>query len=126
MAQIYSMKALSEKLGYSRNKLKKKIDELEIKAINEDTREYTTEPLQYNHDTYLLLVEELDDIIEEKTTKRTKRKQKKNKRKWWNILKNPIAKVYLVLSCRINTMFNGVGENQKELLRLLVNFSASL
>lgn len=38
----------------------------------------------------------------------------------------PIAKVSLILACRVNTMFNGVGKKQKELLRLLVNFSTSL
>lgn len=35
----------------------------------------------------------------------------------------PIAKVSLMLSCRVNTLFNGVGKNEKELLDLLVEFS---
>ena len=35
----------------------------------------------------------------------------------------PIAKVSLMLNCRINTMFNGVGRNEKELLKLLYEYS---
>lgn len=35
----------------------------------------------------------------------------------------PIAKVSLMLSCRVSTLFNGVGKNEKELLDLLVEFS---
>lgn len=35
----------------------------------------------------------------------------------------PIAKVSLVLNCRINTMFNGVGKDEKELLKLLYEYS---
>lgn len=36
----------------------------------------------------------------------------------------PIAKVSLMLNCRINTMFNGVGNKQKELLKVLYEYSA--
>lgn len=35
----------------------------------------------------------------------------------------PIAEVSLILKCRINTMFNGVGKNQKELLKVLYQYS---
>ncbi|AKP66329.1 hypothetical protein [Companilactobacillus ginsenosidimutans] len=35
----------------------------------------------------------------------------------------PIAKVSLMLNCRINTMFNGVGRDEKELLKLLYEYS---
>lgn len=35
----------------------------------------------------------------------------------------PIAKVSLMLDCRINTMFNGVGRDETELLKLLYEFS---
>ena len=38
----------------------------------------------------------------------------------------PIAKVSLMLACRINTMFNGVGRKQKELLKVLWSFSINL
>ncbi|MEN2350949.1 hypothetical protein [Lacticaseibacillus paracasei] len=36
------------------------------------------------------------------------------------------AKVSLMLANRINTMFNGIGRNDKPLLELLFNFSTSL
>lgn len=38
----------------------------------------------------------------------------------------PIAKVSLMLACRVNTLFNGVGRNEKELLDLLVEFSKKI
>ncbi|APX72462.1 hypothetical protein M5C72_04905 [Companilactobacillus allii] len=36
---------------------------------------------------------------------------------------HPIAKVSLILNCRVNTMFNGVGKNETKLLKLLVKYS---
>ncbi len=41
-------------------------------------------------------------------------------------LDKPIAKVSLMLACRVNTMFNGVGRKQKELFEVLTKFSSSL
>ncbi|MFL2077683.1 hypothetical protein [Marinilactibacillus psychrotolerans] len=38
----------------------------------------------------------------------------------------PIAKVSLMLACRVNTMSNGVSRDDKELLELLVNFSVKI
>lgn len=35
----------------------------------------------------------------------------------------PIAKVSLILQCRVNTMFNGVGKNEAELLKILYKYS---
>ena len=39
---------------------------------------------------------------------------------------NPIAKVSLILQCRVNTMFNGVGRDEIELLKVLTLFSTKL
>ena len=36
---------------------------------------------------------------------------------------NPIAKFSLILQCRVNTMFNGVGKNQAELLKVLTDYA---
>lgn len=35
----------------------------------------------------------------------------------------PIAKVSLMLQCRVNTMFNGVGKNEAELLKVLTDYA---
>lgn len=35
----------------------------------------------------------------------------------------PIAKVSLMLQCRVNTMLNGVGKNEAELLKVLYKYS---
>ncbi|CAJ1186213.1 hypothetical protein CPEBRM1_ABPJDJAI_00870 [Companilactobacillus paralimentarius] len=35
----------------------------------------------------------------------------------------PIAKVSLMLQCRVNTMFNGVGKNEAKLLKILCEYS---
>ena len=37
--------------------------------------------------------------------------------------KKQVANVSLILACRINMMFNGVGREQKKLLNTLVEFS---
>jgi len=37
-----------------------------------------------------------------------------------------IAKVSLMLACRINTMFNGVGRNEVELLKILGRLSINI
>ncbi|CAD2079712.1 DUF536 domain-containing protein [Phocicoccus pinnipedialis] len=65
MAEIYGMKDLSELLDQSRIQVRRKIEKLNIKAINEDTREYATEPLQYDYDTYLRLAKEFNVPINE-------------------------------------------------------------
>ena len=37
-----------------------------------------------------------------------------------------VAKVSLILAARVNTMFNGVGRNEIELLKVLTRFSVQL
>lgn len=64
MTQIYRMKDLSELLDQSRIQVRRKIEKLNIKAINENTREYETEPLEYSHTSYLQLAEEFNVSIE--------------------------------------------------------------
>lgn len=38
----------------------------------------------------------------------------------------PVAKVSLMVSCRINTMFNGVGKGEVELLQILGKLSMNI
>lgn len=40
--------------------------------------------------------------------------------------KKQVANVSLILACRINMMFNGVGREQKKLLNTLIEFSTNL
>ena len=45
---------------------------------------------------------------------------------WKKDHQKPVARMSLMLACRINTMQNGVGRSEKELLKLLVDFSMRL
>ena len=56
---IYTIKNLCDELNQPRQKVRRRLEKLEIKAINEDTRTYENEPLEYDHQAFLKLSEEL-------------------------------------------------------------------
>ena len=56
--QMYSLKMLSDELGQSRQNITRRLEKLTIKAVNEDSRTYKTEPLLYNIETFLVLSKE--------------------------------------------------------------------
>ena len=58
--QMYSLKTLSDELGQSRQNIRRRLIKLGIKAINEDTREYMTDPLQYDYEAFNILIKEFD------------------------------------------------------------------
>lgn len=62
---IYRIKNLCDELHQPRQKIRRRIEKLEIKAINEDTRTYENEPLEYDHQAFLKLAEEFDVQIDE-------------------------------------------------------------
>lgn len=62
---IYTIKNLCEKLDQSRQKVRRRLIKLDIKAINEYTRKYENEPLEYDHQTFLKLAEEFDVQIQD-------------------------------------------------------------
>jgi len=63
---IYTIKNLCDELNQPRQKIRRRLKKLEIKAINEDTRIYENEPLEYDHQTFLKLAEEFDVRIDNK------------------------------------------------------------
>ena len=63
---IYTIKNLCDELNQPRQKIRRRLEKLEIKAINEDTRTYENEPLEYDHQTFLKLAEEFDIRIDNK------------------------------------------------------------
>ena len=63
---IYTIKNLCDELNQPRQKIRRRLKKLEIKAINEDTRIYENEPLEYDHQAFLKLAEELDVRIDKK------------------------------------------------------------
>src|SRR5699024_11176849 len=63
---IYTIKNLCDELNQPRQKIRRRIEKLEIKAINEDTRTYENEPLEYDHQAFLKLAEEFDVRIDNK------------------------------------------------------------
>ena len=63
---IYTIKNLCDELNQPRQKIRRRLEKLEIKAINEDTRTYENEPLEYDHQTFLKLAEEFDVRIDNK------------------------------------------------------------
>ena len=63
---IYTIKNLCDELNQPRQKIRRRLEKLKIKAINEDTRTYENEPLEYDHQTFLKLAEEFDVRIDNK------------------------------------------------------------
>ena len=81
---IYTIKNLCDELNEPRQKVRRRLEKLEIKAINEDTRAYKNDPLKYDHQSFLKLAEEFDVQIRDKefmssvqhrTTERTTNEQ---------------------------------------------------
>ena len=52
---FYTINELCEELDEPRHKIRRRLIKLNIKAINEDTRNYKNEPLEYDHQTFLKL-----------------------------------------------------------------------
>ena len=64
--KIYTIKNLCNELNQPRQKVRRRIEKLDIKAINEDTRTHENEPLEYDHQAFLKLAEEFDVRIDNK------------------------------------------------------------
>ncbi|MDN6146823.1 MAG: hypothetical protein L0J18_13950 [Tetragenococcus koreensis] len=54
---IYTITRLADELQKTRQNVRRRIKKLGIKALNEDTRVYQTEPLEYDRVIYLKLAE---------------------------------------------------------------------
>lgn len=57
---IYTLKRLCDELNHPRQKIRRRLKKLEIKAINEDNRIYKNDPLEYDCQAFLKLAEEFD------------------------------------------------------------------
>ncbi|WP_312609653.1 hypothetical protein, partial [Mammaliicoccus sciuri] len=64
--KIYTIKNLCDELNQPRQKVRRRLEKLEIKAINKDTRIYENESLEYDHQAFLKLAEEFDVRIDNK------------------------------------------------------------
>lgn len=58
--KIYTIKNLCNELNQPRQKVRRRIEKLDIKAINDDTRIHENEPLEYDHQAFLKLAKEFD------------------------------------------------------------------
>lgn len=63
---IYTIKNLCEELNQPRQKVRRRLIKLDIQAINEDTRTYKNEPLEYDYQSFLKLAEEFNVLIDNK------------------------------------------------------------
>lgn len=63
---VYTIKNLCDELNEPRQKVRRRLEKLEIKAINEYTRAYKNDPLKYDHQSFLKLAEEFDVQIRDK------------------------------------------------------------
>ena len=63
---IYTIRNLCDELNQPRQRIRRRLEKLEIKAINEDTRTYENEPLEYDYQAFLKLAEEFDIRIDNK------------------------------------------------------------
>lgn len=46
---VYTIKKLCDELNQPRQKIRRRLEKLGIKSINEDTRVYKNDPLEYDH-----------------------------------------------------------------------------
>ena len=58
--KIYTIKNLCNELNQPRQKVRRRIEKLDINAINEDIRIHENEPLEYDHQAFLKLAKEFD------------------------------------------------------------------
>lgn len=58
--KIYTIKNLCDELNQPRQKVRRRIEKFDIKAINKDTRIHENEPLEYDHQAFLKLAKEFD------------------------------------------------------------------
>ena len=58
--KIYTIKNLCDELNQPRQKVRRRLEKLDIKATNEDTRIHENEPLEYDHQAFLKLAKEFD------------------------------------------------------------------
>lgn len=58
---IYTISRLCEELNQPRQKIRRRINKLGVKAINENTRTYKNEPLEYSEEAYLELLNEFNN-----------------------------------------------------------------
>ena len=58
--KIYTIKNLCNELNQPRQKVRRRIEKLDIKATNEDTRIHENEPLEYDHQAFLKLAKEFN------------------------------------------------------------------
>ena len=56
----YTIKNLCNELNQPRQKVRRRLEKLDIKAINEDARIHGNEPLEYDHQAFLKLAKEFD------------------------------------------------------------------
>ena len=57
---IYTIKNLCDELNQPRQKVRRRIEKLDINAINEDIRIHENEPLEYDHQAFLKLAKEFN------------------------------------------------------------------
>lgn len=64
---IYTISRLADELQEERQTVRRRIKKLDIKAINEDTRAYQNEPLEYDKATYLQLADYFNVTVSDTT-----------------------------------------------------------
>lgn len=78
--QIYTITELSEELNQARQNVRRRLIKLDIQAVNEDDREYKTDPLEYDYQALVSLAEDFGVVLRTSfsTTKDQANEQAKN------------------------------------------------
>lgn len=74
--QIYTITELSEELNQARQNVRRRIIKLDIEAINEASREYKTDTLEYNYQALIKLARDFGVVL--RTSDSSTKKQAKN------------------------------------------------
>lgn len=78
--QIYTITELSEELNQARQNVRRRLIKLDIQAVNEDDREYKTDPLEYDYQALISLAEDYGVILRtsDSSTKEQAKEQAKD------------------------------------------------
>ena len=78
--KIYTITELSEELNQARQNVRRRLIKLDIKAINKDSREYKTDPLEYDYQALIKLAEDFRVVLRtsDSSTKEQVNEQAKN------------------------------------------------
>ncbi|MGO1470779.1 MAG: DUF536 domain-containing protein [Tissierella sp.] len=99
---VYTIKKMCKELDQSRQKIRRRLEKLDIEAINEHTRTYENQPLEYDRQAFLKLAKEFNlevsehdctATVQHSSTERTTNEQQRTAEKNYKDSNDKLIKV---------------------------------